>query len=67
MIAAIGLMIAAYIITRMTSSIARTVKGEENILVAVLAGITIVVTLICSVTFLGLSLPNPEDIARNLQ
>ncbi len=59
MIPAIGFMIAAYIITRMTSSIASTAKGEENILVAVLAGITIVVTIFCSFMLLTLSISNP--------
>lgn len=47
MIAAIGLMIGAYIITRMCSLFFKKEKNEYFIIVKIFAIITIVVTLVC--------------------
>ena len=46
MIPEIGIMIGAYIITRMTSFLTRRGEGPADLIVKFFAGITILVTLI---------------------
>jgi len=47
MIPDIGLMVGAYIFTRMVSVLTRKGDREESVLVRVFAGITVLVTVIC--------------------
>jgi hypothetical protein len=61
MIPDIGLMVAAYIITRLTAMLGRP-NESVNVVAKVFAIITILVTLVCVVDLLGhgLSAPSPR-------
>jgi len=59
MIPAIGLMLSAYIITRMVSFLCREGDRKEAVVVIILAGATILVTLLCMVDLLTRGLPTP--------
>jgi len=60
MIPEIGLMVGAYIVTRMFSFILRKDERKEPPFVVILSGLTILVTVIVVIDLLfrGVSLPN---------
>ena len=57
MVATIGIMMPAYIFTRMISSLARGGERAEPVIVRILAGLTALVTIVCGIDLLirGLS------------
>ena len=59
MIPVIGLMIGAYIVTRMISFLTRRGERNESVLVKVFAVITVLVVLICVVDLLSRGQPTP--------
>lgn len=57
MIQIIGLMVGAYIVTRMVSLLLRKKDGEESIVTRVFAVITVIVAVIGIASLLTASLP----------
>jgi hypothetical protein len=59
MIPDIGLMIGAYVVTRMISFLTRNGERAESMVVKVLAAITVLITLICVADLLMRGQPTP--------
>jgi hypothetical protein len=59
MIGAIGTMFAAYIIVQMSQILGRP-KGTVDLVTQILAGITVIVTIICVLVMLAMGMPAPR-------